>query len=87
MLRMILTASAAAHRIADVQILYNNDGENWMTVTSPYHAAGAPLTASVIKGSVDDAAGVADVHLLSPVHGIPRWNTKKQTPKPSARIW
>jgi hypothetical protein len=57
--------------MANVQLLYNNDGENLWAVTSPYHVGGAPINASVIRGSVRDVAGIADLNLICPFHNVP----------------
>ena len=59
------------------QILYNNDMTNTANTTSPFHATGAPFTAEVLRGSVDEVAGLTDVHLLSPGLGwIPVWESQ-----------
>ena len=59
------------------RILYNNDMTNTVTLTSPFHSMGAPFTTDVLHGTVDEVAGLTDVHLLSPGLGwIPVWDSQ-----------
>ena len=77
-----VAGASASFAMKDVRLLYNNDGENLMTVTSPYHPAGAPLSASVIEGSVSEA--ITDVNLICPFHGIPWWRSALEPPEAHA---
>ena len=59
------------------RILYNNDLTNTVNTTSPFHSPGDPFTVDVLRGSVDEVAGLTDVHLLSPGLGwIPVWDSQ-----------
>ena len=49
-----------------VSVLYNNDGENLMTVTSSYHPRGAPINATTIRGTVQDTRGNVDLNMICP---------------------
>ena len=59
------------------RILYNNDLTNTAGTTSPFHSPETPFTADVLRGTVDEVAGLTDVHLLSPGLGwIPVWDSQ-----------
>eukprot|EP00041_Stephanoeca_diplocostata_P017186 m.342562 g.342562 ORF g.342562 m.342562 type:complete len:269 (+) comp20621_c0_seq37:58-864(+) len=74
-------ASSPATNVLDgVHIIYNNDGENLWSVTSSYHAKGAPITAEVIQGTVRDTIGNVDVNMICPFHNVPWWNSTLEPP-------
>lgn len=74
------SAPTAAEVLDGTRILYNNDGENLMSVTSSYHSKGAPINATTIRGTVRDVAGVADVDMICPFHNVPWWNSTLEPP-------
>ena len=78
--------SAASMLPGGIQLMYNNDGENLMTVTSPYHARGAPIDASTIIGTVEDTRGNMDANMICPFHNVPWWASKLEPPE-AHRDW
>ena len=79
-------APTGAAVMDDVQLLYNNDGENLWAVDSstaphPYHPkTGSGIDAATIRGSAQDVAGIADVDLICPFHNVPWWNSSLEPP-------
>jgi hypothetical protein len=72
--------TTAAARLDGIRNLYNNDGENLLTVNSSYHVSMAPITDSVVRGSVRDTRGAVDANLIIPFHGVPWWNSSIEPP-------
>ena len=77
---MALGAFQRASRLSGLEVLYNNDAENLLTVRSSYHREMTPITESVIRGSVRDTRGVVDGNLITPFHGVPWWNSTLESP-------
>lgn len=78
--------TTAAARLDGVRNLYNNDAENLLTVNSSYHRSMAPITDSVVRGSVYDTHGSVDANLIMPFHGVPWWNSSIEPPQ-AHRDW
>ena len=72
--------SQAASVLDGVSVMYNNDGENLMSVTSSYHPRGAPIDGSVIRGTVQDTSGNVDVNMICPFHNVPWWQSALEPP-------
>ena len=71
-------AGAPAAGKAPFRLWYNNDTTNIMSVDSPFHKRGEPLTDEAIFGSIDEVAdkGV-DAYALSPGLGhVPFWKSE-----------
>ena len=71
-------AGAPAVAKAPFRLWYNNDTTNIMSVDSPFHNRGEPLTDEAIFGSIDEVAdkGV-DAYALSPGLGhVPFWKSE-----------
>ena len=64
---------------APFKLLYNNDALNVLTLESPFHKRGEPISDQAIAGSIDEVApyGV-DAYLLSPGNGhFPWWKSQR----------
>lgn len=72
--RVSIAADSSA--VPRFSLLYSNDMTNLITCISPFHARGAPVDASTIRASVDEAA-VADAQILQPGLGwVALWRSR-----------